>query len=41
VTYERLMSLLRVHFSPEELEKLLAEGAALSQDQAVALALRN
>jgi hypothetical protein len=39
-TYGRLMSLLSARFSEAELDTLLAEGAALSEEQAFAEALR-
>jgi len=39
-TYDRLMSLLRARFSETGLATLLAEGAALTEDQAFAEALR-
>jgi predicted ATPase len=39
VTYDRLMSLLAEKLAPHDLARLLAEGAALSPEAAVALAL--
>jgi len=38
-TYDRLTSLLRDEFAPDELARLTAEGAALTPDAAIALAL--
>ena len=38
--YEKLMAALREHLSEAEIEKLAAEGAAWSEDQAVEEALR-
>ena len=38
-TYDRLMSLLREKLAPDDLARLLADGAALSREAAVALAL--
>jgi predicted ATPase/class 3 adenylate cyclase len=38
-TYDRLMTLLRVGLAPDVLEQLLAEGAALAPEAALALAL--
>jgi hypothetical protein len=38
-TYDRLMALLRGSLSPDELARLLAEGAALTPEAAIALAL--
>jgi hypothetical protein len=39
MTYNRLMALLRERLVPDELERLLAEGAALKPEEAIALAL--
>jgi tetratricopeptide (TPR) repeat protein len=38
-TYDRLIALLRGALSPDELDRLLAEGAALTPEAAIALAL--
>ena len=38
--YEKLMAALREHLSKTEIEKLAAEGAAWSEDQAVEEALK-
>ena len=38
--YEKLMAALREHLSDAEMEKLAAEGAAWSEDQAVEEALK-
>ena len=40
-SYNRLMALLRDGLAPDELERLLAEGAALTPEAAIALALED
>ncbi|MBD5635534.1 MAG: hypothetical protein IAI49_13745 [Candidatus Eremiobacteraeota bacterium] len=40
-THERLMKILREELAPEELARLLAEGAALTSEAAIALALED
>jgi len=38
---DRLQTLLRETFTPDELERLLAEGATMSEEEAVRLALED